>query len=106
MIKPIANYTNNTDAEQLKKLAINLFFNEIKTESLRERFLKYVKNIPIVDQTNKGYYCTECKKFSKIEQMPENMKVIRHWKNGYKTFTDPSEIWIVKTHYDGCYGWD
>ena len=56
-----------------------------------------VNRAEIIDKTNQGYFCIQCKKFSEKPQMV--------LKNKETYYVD--NVWIlVNDHYDGCRGWD
>ena len=63
-------------------------------------FKEFVKNFKLIDRTNKGYYCVQCKKFSKLSLMRFHDKSI------VVDIENSDCKMIVLEHYDGCKGWD
>lgn len=81
----------------LKKIAKELYFADVKNEDWRTKFLWSLKTKNVVDKRESGFYCFYCKQFSQKEvALPQKDKVI----------FENNEIWICHTNYDGCRGWD
>ncbi len=55
--------------------------------------------LKVIDNRDKGYYCTQCSKFSKKPMMEFGQDIA--------TLNNNFDIrQIVNSHYDGCKGWD
>ena len=84
----------------LKQLARQSYFNEMKIEKYRDVFLLELEKRVIVDKREEGFFCYSCNTFSKVQQMPLGMNRCIYPKD------NDNEFWIVNSHYDGCRGWD
>lgn len=83
--------------EDIKKLAKDLYYADVKNEEWRKSFLWAVKQKEVLDKRELGFYCFYCKKFSKTPIAFELKD---------KVIFENNEIWIVHQNYDGCRGWD
>ena len=84
----------------LKELAKQLYFEDVKVERYRNDFLiRLDKSQSVSDKRAEGFYCIDCGKFHK-----ESIAFERFNKVVFPRST--GEIWIVNVHYDGCWGWD
>ena len=90
----------------VKKEAVKLYFQRVKVEEWRKKFLENIEKYPVVDLRDRGYYCTDCGRFSPTPQMQiYEVEVVHMYKKD--SFTREIEkIAIVQPHYDGCRGWD
>lgn len=83
--------------DELKELAKELYFSDVKNEDWRKKFLWSLKTTNVVDKRGMGFYCYYCKAFDQKE-------VAFACKE--KVIFENNEIWILNTHYNGCRGWD
>lgn len=90
----------------LKQEAKRIYFDSVKVERFRESFLKHLEVLPVIDKRDEGYYCGDCKSFSSKQQLAFSKESTIFIYDRPGSLGKPTELWIVKPHYDGCRGWN
>jgi len=70
-------------------------------DAINFNFKAIVDTLPVlklIDSRDKGFYCSQCRKFSKKKMMGFEEEIV--------ITEDRNVRQIVKSHYDGCKGWD
>lgn len=83
-----------------KELAKELYFKEVSNQKYRENFLNELRTRIVVDRRPDGFCCSTCGKISPSAQAFE------HYNRVIFPRGNKHELWLVNSHYDGCYGWD
>ena len=89
----------------LKEEAKQIYFGDVKNATYQENFEAAVEKLPVVDKREEGFYCSECRDFTKTKQMGWGVKAIYKFEQEL-SLRKAKAIWIVQSHYDGCRGWD
>ncbi len=87
---------------KLQELAKKLYFDKVLSGKFRNNFLDKLPVSKVIDKSTEGHYCASCGKIieTPVAYSTESTVVFP------RDYEETKEIWIIKTHYDGCRGWE